>query len=592
VPFAGYENFDDCVSRNRDKGDPDAYCGSIKHKVEDKAMNEVIDQGAMKSRLSRAITRLTAGALSLATLVKAGPSRRQLSPRGAKRVQGDPTGRGSAKGSPPANPATPPTHAPKRGEGRGNLLPAGSQNPGRPQGGGGSTERTYLKPGEQPPPGVNVQQRRKQGQQSGSRTYLAPGEKPPQGVAVRQGSRGGRYYEGGPGGKPAPAQKPKGPSLRNPQQPFGETPGGVSGGPDRGVYREPPGTTHPQATTPGNVPPGMSSGGTEGRSHSDPSERFLYPHAPHDSGQPQAGDRNYGNAKQMAQRIVHSNQMPDLKGMSDKDLEALDHELYTGVGVSRPAIHRLVHDARKLIEREQRQRDSHGGMGKMVKAARDAADDLFADVLLNDRTYLAPGEQAPQGQREQQGARGGRYYEGEGGGVSKPGSERRKDEDWARGARPGQFVPGVDDKKPAKPAGRQGSPGMQADEDWAHGVRPEGGYKPKPASEGGPGRGAAERTPDWGPDNEKPRQIPKNMGAMTPDDKKAMGRARAIAQDEGVESYDLDTEADIVADQAKERGWTELTDPKYVRQLLLIDAQRQNRRSAKRSRSRPQVYYD
>ena len=34
MPFADYKDFADCVSRNRDKGNPDAYCGSIKHKVE------------------------------------------------------------------------------------------------------------------------------------------------------------------------------------------------------------------------------------------------------------------------------------------------------------------------------------------------------------------------------------------------------------------------------------------------------------------------------------------------------------------------------------------------------------------------------
>lgn len=35
APFAGYEDFDDCVRQNSDKHDPDAYCGFIKHKVED-----------------------------------------------------------------------------------------------------------------------------------------------------------------------------------------------------------------------------------------------------------------------------------------------------------------------------------------------------------------------------------------------------------------------------------------------------------------------------------------------------------------------------------------------------------------------------
>jgi len=35
MPFADYLDFDDCTSKNRDKGNPDAYCGSIKHKVEE-----------------------------------------------------------------------------------------------------------------------------------------------------------------------------------------------------------------------------------------------------------------------------------------------------------------------------------------------------------------------------------------------------------------------------------------------------------------------------------------------------------------------------------------------------------------------------
>ena len=34
MPFAGYKNFKDCVKKNQDKGDPDAYCGSIYWKVE------------------------------------------------------------------------------------------------------------------------------------------------------------------------------------------------------------------------------------------------------------------------------------------------------------------------------------------------------------------------------------------------------------------------------------------------------------------------------------------------------------------------------------------------------------------------------
>jgi len=34
-PFAGYTNFAACVAQNKDKGNPEAYCGAIKHKVED-----------------------------------------------------------------------------------------------------------------------------------------------------------------------------------------------------------------------------------------------------------------------------------------------------------------------------------------------------------------------------------------------------------------------------------------------------------------------------------------------------------------------------------------------------------------------------
>lgn len=34
APFAGYKDFAACVAANKDKGDPEAYCGSIKHKVE------------------------------------------------------------------------------------------------------------------------------------------------------------------------------------------------------------------------------------------------------------------------------------------------------------------------------------------------------------------------------------------------------------------------------------------------------------------------------------------------------------------------------------------------------------------------------
>lgn len=34
MPFAGYKDFADCVRRNRDKDNPQAFCGEIQHRVE------------------------------------------------------------------------------------------------------------------------------------------------------------------------------------------------------------------------------------------------------------------------------------------------------------------------------------------------------------------------------------------------------------------------------------------------------------------------------------------------------------------------------------------------------------------------------
>lgn len=34
MPFAGYRDFDDCVRKNRDKNDPEAYCATIMRQVE------------------------------------------------------------------------------------------------------------------------------------------------------------------------------------------------------------------------------------------------------------------------------------------------------------------------------------------------------------------------------------------------------------------------------------------------------------------------------------------------------------------------------------------------------------------------------
>jgi len=58
-PFAGYSNFDECVSKNKDKKDPDAYCATIMRQAEGKTMaseqnplipkeNEVMDAEKLK----------------------------------------------------------------------------------------------------------------------------------------------------------------------------------------------------------------------------------------------------------------------------------------------------------------------------------------------------------------------------------------------------------------------------------------------------------------------------------------------------------------------------------------------------------------
>jgi len=52
APFAGYKDFDACTAANSDKDDPDAYCGYIKHKVEDKTGNRQ-HTAALESILSR-----------------------------------------------------------------------------------------------------------------------------------------------------------------------------------------------------------------------------------------------------------------------------------------------------------------------------------------------------------------------------------------------------------------------------------------------------------------------------------------------------------------------------------------------------------
>lgn len=38
MPFADYKDWDDCISKNKDKDNPEAYCGYIKNKVEESTL--------------------------------------------------------------------------------------------------------------------------------------------------------------------------------------------------------------------------------------------------------------------------------------------------------------------------------------------------------------------------------------------------------------------------------------------------------------------------------------------------------------------------------------------------------------------------
>lgn len=40
MPFAGYRDFADCVKRNQDKRDPEAYCAAIMRKIEQPKLKE------------------------------------------------------------------------------------------------------------------------------------------------------------------------------------------------------------------------------------------------------------------------------------------------------------------------------------------------------------------------------------------------------------------------------------------------------------------------------------------------------------------------------------------------------------------------
>lgn len=54
MPFAGYGDFASCVSANQSKNDPEAYCGAIKHRVENKAADvAILAEGIVRKHKDR-----------------------------------------------------------------------------------------------------------------------------------------------------------------------------------------------------------------------------------------------------------------------------------------------------------------------------------------------------------------------------------------------------------------------------------------------------------------------------------------------------------------------------------------------------------
>ena len=55
MPFADYEDFDDCVKQNQDKAEPEAYCAALYKRVKGKwpAQEKVIGKNNYRERLKR-----------------------------------------------------------------------------------------------------------------------------------------------------------------------------------------------------------------------------------------------------------------------------------------------------------------------------------------------------------------------------------------------------------------------------------------------------------------------------------------------------------------------------------------------------------
>jgi hypothetical protein len=55
MPFGDYKDFEDCVSKNSDKSDPNAYCGYIKNQVEEALMKQEAREAVSKATEDQAV---------------------------------------------------------------------------------------------------------------------------------------------------------------------------------------------------------------------------------------------------------------------------------------------------------------------------------------------------------------------------------------------------------------------------------------------------------------------------------------------------------------------------------------------------------
>ncbi|MFA5406915.1 MAG: hypothetical protein WC307_06185 [Candidatus Nanoarchaeia archaeon] len=48
MPFSNYESFQDCVNKNRDKENPEAYCGYIEHLIKQRRTEKELNDDSVE----------------------------------------------------------------------------------------------------------------------------------------------------------------------------------------------------------------------------------------------------------------------------------------------------------------------------------------------------------------------------------------------------------------------------------------------------------------------------------------------------------------------------------------------------------------